>query len=397
MIRSYQYCLLLVICSFGLILCKKDPEGGDPHPDPMPNPTTPVQYIWDKFVMGADLSYVNIIQDQGGQYQDSGQIRDPYKIFKSHGANLVRIRLWHTPTWQSGLNNGKIYNDLNDVVKSIRRAKEAGMAVNLDLHYSDRWADPGTQETPAAWKNLNYNQLKDSVYNYTSRVLLFLQSQSLVPEIIQIGNETNQGMLFPLGKVVNNNFQPFADLLKQGISAVRDFSKNSTIKPLILLHVAQLQNAEYWTNGVVNLGGVTDFDILGLSHYFNWSTISTLPEVTNIISSLKTKYGKKIMIAETAYPWTNKNADTYSNIIPGDKGFATYGVSDTSQLNYMKDLTQAVIAGGGTGIMYWEPGWITSNLKDGWGTGSSWDNNTFFDFQGKALPVFQFMTYPYKF
>lgn len=158
MTRSNQYCCLLLICSFGFILCKKDIEG-NAHPDSMPNPVTPIQYSWDKFVMGVDLSYVNIVQDEGGQYQDSGQVKDPYKIFKSHGANLVRIRLWHTPTWQSGLNAGKIYNDLNDVAKSIRRAKDAGMAVNLDVHYSDRWADPGNQETPSAWKNLNYNQL----------------------------------------------------------------------------------------------------------------------------------------------------------------------------------------------------------------------------------------------
>jgi arabinogalactan endo-1,4-beta-galactosidase len=162
MIRSFLFGCLLILCSLTFILCKKDIQNST-HPDPMPNPIIPVEYTWDKFVMGADLSYVNIVQDQGGQYQDSGQIMDQYKIFKSHGTNLVRIRLWHTPSWQSGLNGGKIYNDLADVAKSIRRAKDAGMTVNLDLHYSDRWADPANQETPAAWKNLNYNQLRQSL------------------------------------------------------------------------------------------------------------------------------------------------------------------------------------------------------------------------------------------
>ncbi len=364
----------------------------------IPLSTSPaIIYNWDKFVMGADLSYVNMILDRGGRYQDSGQVRDPYQIFKAHGTNLVRIRLWHSPAWQAGLNDGKIYNDLADVVLAIRRSKAAGMAVNLDLHYSDRWADPAHQETPEAWKNLNYNQLKDSVYAYTAHILHYLHQLSLVPEIIQIGNETNQGMLFPLGKVVDNNFQPFADLLKEGIRAVRDFSKTSTIKPLILIHVAQLQHAAWWTNGVMQLGGVRDVDIIGLSHYFNWSTVQSFEEINSIISSLKAKYGKKVMIVETAYPWTTNNADSYPNIISGDKGFSNYGVSPMAQLNYMQDLTQAIITGGGSGIMYWEPGWITSSLQDGWGTGSSWDNNTFFDFKGDPLPVFRFMTHNYKF
>lgn len=397
MIKQYfTIGLFFMVCS-GLILCKKEDQGGTTMNNPPPTTPAASYYNWDQFVMGADLSYVNIIQDLGGQYLDSGAVRDPYKIFKSHGTNLVRIRLWNNPSWQANLNGGKVYNDLADVARAIKRAKDAGMVVDLDIHYSDRWADPGAQETPAAWKDLSFDRLKDSVYGYTLRVLTVLQSQSLVPEIIQIGNETNQGMLFPFGKVINNNFQPFADLLNQGIKAVRDFSKNSSIKPMIMLHVAQLQNAEYWTNGVVNLGGVTDFDIIGISHYFNYSTVTSFSQLTTIISSLRTQYGKKVMIAETAYPWTNKNADAYNNITPGDKGFADYGVSDSAQLKYMIDLTQAVISGGGTGIMYWEPAWITSTLKDGWGTGSSWDNMTLFDFQGKALPGFQYMTHAYKF
>ncbi len=351
-------------------------------------------YPWDQFCMGVDLSYVNQVEDYGGIYRDSGKIKDPFKLLKDRGANTVRVRLWHDPKWVADLNNGKNYYDLTGVEKTIRRAKENRMTVNLDIHYSDRWADPAHQETPAAWKGLSIEMLKDSVYNYTLFVLDYLNTKNLVPEMVQVGNETNGGMLWPVGKTDQNNFQNFAALLNSGIKAVRDFSRHSAIQPKIILHVAQLQNAEYWANNLT-INGVTDFDILGLSHYAKWSTIQTMDEVEKNIRALKTKYGKQVMVVETAYPWTGDNADSYNNIISANDKAAGYDISPQEQYRYMKDLVQSIINGGGTGIMYWEPAWISSNLNDGWGKGSSWENNAFFDFKGNALPVVDYMSYPY--
>ena len=351
-------------------------------------------YAWDKFSMGVDLSYVNQVEDYGGVYKDSGKIKDPFRIMRDHGANTVRVRLWHTPTWIGNLNNGKMYYDLYGTEKTIRRAKENGMAVNLDIHYSDRWADPAHQETPAAWAGLSLAVLKDSVYYYTLAVLNYLRSKDLVPEMVQVGNETNSGMLWPAGKVENNNWSNFAALLNSGIRAVRDFSNTSSIKPKIILHVAQLQNAEYWTSNLIS-NGVTDFDILGLSHYAKWSTIKTMDEVENKIRAFKTAYGKQVIVVETAYPWTGNNADNYTNIISAADKAAGYDITPQDQFRYMKDLTQAIIRGSGTGIMYWEPAWISSKLNDGWGIGSSWENNAFFDFDGNVLPVIHYLSYPY--
>ncbi len=370
-------------------------KGGD---TPVPAPTnTRVYYQWDKFAMGADLSYVNHVQDYGGVYKDSGVVKDPFIIYRNYGANVVRVRLWHNPVWLAPLKGGKVYSDLKDGEKTIQRAKAAGMVVSLDFHYSDCWADPSNQNISAAWNGLAFNVLKDSVYNYTLSVLNYLKSKNLTPEMVQVGNETNQGMLFNPGKVVNNNWLPFADLLKSGIKAVRDFSATSTIKPQIILHVAKLTDADYFANGVMNVGGVTDFDILGISHYYVYSTITSMSDVSTMIRSLKAKYNKKIMIVETAYPWTSQGTDSYANVISGSAGFNGYGVSSDEQYRYMKDLTQQVISGGGSGVMYWEPAWITSSLKDEWGTGSSWENNTFFDFTGNVLPGINFMTYAYQF
>ncbi len=388
-----QYLIPVLLIPAFIISCSK--KGGNPNP-PV-NPPAKVFYTWDKFVMGADISYVNQVQDYGGTYKDSGTAKDPYDIFKIHGANTVRVRLWHDPQWLAALNSGKLYSDIKDVEKTIQRAKTAGMVVNLDLHYSDTWADPGTQQTPSAWSGLPLAVLKDSVYQYTLQVLNELKSKNLVPEMIQVGNETNSGMLFPAGKVISNNWTNFGVLLNSGIKAVRDFSATSSIKPQIILHVAQLQNADYWADGVINKAGVTDFDILGISHYYVYSTIATMNDVGSTISSLKSKYGKKIMIVETSYPWTSANADSYGNVISGGTAFGSYTVSKDGQYQYLKDLTQQVITGGGSGIMYWEPAWITSSLRDQWGTGSSWDNNTLFDFSGNTITGIDYMTWEYKF
>ena len=226
-------------------------------------PPAKVFYNRSQFVMGADLSYVNQVQDYGGVYKDSGSVKDPFTIFKNHGANVVRVRLWHDPQWLKPLNAGKMYSDLYDVEKTIQRAKTAGMAVNLDVHYSDTWADPANQTTPAAWTGLSLTVLKDSVYNYTLAVLNYLKTKNLVPEMIQVGNENNNGMLWPAGQTSGTNFTAFCTLLNSGIKAVRDFSATSAIKPEIILHVAQLQNASFWCSNVITSGGVTDFDIIG--------------------------------------------------------------------------------------------------------------------------------------
>jgi arabinogalactan endo-1,4-beta-galactosidase len=122
-----------------------------------------------------------------------------------------------------------------------------------------------------------------------------------------------------------------------------------------------------------------------------------LAQVSGLISSLKAKYAKQVMIVETACPWTNTNADNYANQVDGNTPFTGYTISQAQQLQYMKDFTQAVISGGGAGVMYWEPAWITSALKDKWGTGSSWDNCTLFDFSGNALPAMGYMCNKYQF
>jgi len=384
--RSYTlfFTLLIIAC------CNGKETGNDPT-------DKRVYYSHTEFSMGADLSYVNQILDYGGIYKDSGVVMNPYAIFRKYGANTVRFRLWHNPQWTREVYTPSIpgmYNDFNDVRKGITAAKSQGMAVSLDFHYSDSWADPGKQVPPAAWTGLSLGVLRDSLHNYTLKTLEKLETAGLMPEYVQVGNEINSGFLLPQGDRWKKK-DDFITLINAAIKAVRDASVSSAIKPRIIVHIAQPENVQSWFEGM-SAAGLTDYDIVGVSYYYMWSSVS-IENVSDYIAGIKNLTGKDVMIVETAYPWTLNNADSYNNIIATDKLTVTYPANQTGQYNYLVKLTQEIIDGGGAGIHYWEPAWITSNMKDRWGTGSSWDCNTLFDFTGNVVKGMKYMTYPYNF
>jgi arabinogalactan endo-1,4-beta-galactosidase len=360
------------------------------------------------FYFGSDLSYVNQILDHGGVYKVNNQARDPYQIFKENGNEIVRLRLWHNPSWTKTIydpDGPQLYNDLLDVSKAIDRSRKLGMKVLLDFHYSDIWADPGAQEIPAAWKDIkDINVLRDSVYNYTFKSLTFLESNGLLPEFVQVGNEINCGMLyefdqnpvagFPSCNVCGSPWNNLRTVLNSAIKAVRDVSGTSSIKTKILLHVADPANVEWWFDNVT--AGVTDFDIIGFSYYPIWHTGVSLSALSDRVATFKTKYSKQIMILEVAYPWTSANNDGYGNIFGGQAPISGYPFSSQGQLDMMKAITQELMDGGGTGIIYWEPAWITSAARDYWNTGSSWENCTLFDFNGNANAGMGYMKAQYQ-
>ncbi|MBL7750493.1 MAG: glycosyl hydrolase 53 family protein, partial [Chitinophagaceae bacterium] len=244
---------------------------------------------------------------------------------------------------------------------------------------------------PAAWAGLTLPVLKDSLYNYTLAVLNYLKSKNLTPEMVQVGNEVNGGMCWPVGKVDAGNYDNFSELLKSGIKAVRDFSLTSTIKPKIILHQAQLHSAHWWLQGIT-AKGVTDFDIVGLSHYSKWATVNSMQAITDTLKALKTRFGKQVMIVETAYPWAAGGSDSYGNIFSATDTAPGYGLSKDEQYRYLKDLALAVHKGGGIGVQYWEPAWISSSMNDGYGIGSSWENCALFDFSGNIMSSAEYMT-----
>ena len=356
------------------------------------------------FYFGSDLSYVNQILDKGGVFQVNGSPENPYGIFAGHGNDLVRLRLWHNPTWTSEIysdGQSPMYNDLMDVERSLFLSKQHGMKTLLDFHYSDFWADPGRQNIPEAWKSItDLETLKDSVYLYTFKTLKYLDQKGLMPEFVQIGNETNCGMMytdapqgFPQLNVCEGNWSNFRFIVNAAIDAVRDAAPHSETK--IIFHVADPVHVDWWFDKLTAGGEVFDFQIIGFSYYPIWHKSVSLNQLSQKVSSFKSKFKKDIMMLETAYPWTAEGNDNYTNIFGGQEPLSGYPFTKSGQLDILKKMTQELIKGDAIGIIYWEPAWISTPMKDFWGTGSSWENCTFFEFDGNLHKGIDYMLHEY--
>ncbi|WP_165823830.1 glycoside hydrolase family 53 protein [Pseudochryseolinea flava] len=391
MIRQITFCSVLL-----LFCCSSDPDQEEVKP---PVTTT------DDFLYGADLSYVNQVLDKDGVFKVGGTTKDPYKIFAEKGTKLTRFRLWHNPSWTKevyGDDGTQLYNDYQDVEKSITRARAEGMKILLDFHYSDTWADPSKQFIPEAWTEItSIEVLKDSVYNYTFKTLKMLNAKGLMPEFVQLGNESNCGMLyseapegFPNGNGCDGQWSNLGQIINAGIKAVRDVAATSTVKTKIILHVADPKNVDWWFTNITSSASVTNFDIIGFSYYPLWHTTVTFNKISDNVAAFKSKFNKDVIILETAYPWTVNGNDGYNNLLGGTP-LSGYPFSEQGQYDFMVALTKEVKDGKGIGVIYWEPAWISSKMKDLWGTGSAWENAAFFNYNGNAMKAFDYATYKY--
>jgi arabinogalactan endo-1,4-beta-galactosidase len=330
-------------------------------------------------MLGADVSSLQRSLDLGARYYNkSGTAADPYVILKSAGANYMRLRIWNNPA--SG------YNNKAKVLQQARAIKAKGLKLLVDFHYSDTWADPGKQYPPAAWASHSLTQLQTDVYNYTYDVCTALKAQGTTPDSVQIGNEINVGMLWPNGKASNNNFAPLAALLKQGYNATKACNGSTQV----WIHTADADsdaNARWFYDGI-RAQGVT-WDVTALSYYCMWH--GTLANLYNVIADVKSRYGKPVVIAETAYQFTTANADSTSNSIPGtvlcDNIPATWA-GQAQQFTWVQNTARNA---GAIGVFYWEPTWYAIR-GNGWdpaninGTGDGWDNMAAFDWTGHINP-----------
>jgi arabinogalactan endo-1,4-beta-galactosidase len=330
-----------------------------------------------RFYFGADLSYVNEMEACGASYRLNGQVRDPYEIFAETGHNLVRVRLWHDAEWTD-------WSDLPDVKATIRRARAAGMQVLLDFHYSDEWADGDKQIVPKAWRHLRDDipALSQAVHDYTRAVLAELDAEGLMPEMVQVGNETNLEVMGELDwKQTRGGIDWARDaaLLNAGIRAVREAGAASSINPRIMLHIAQPENVEPWFAAAAE-AGLTDFDLIGISYYRKWSS-EDLAGLEATLRRLDAAYAAEVIVVETSYPFTTDSADPAHNLLGEDTLLPEYPATEEGQLRYMTDITQLVIDAGGVGVVYWEPAWVSTRCSTRWGQGSHWENATFFDWR----------------
>jgi len=336
--------------------------------------------------LGADLSYVNEMEDCGAVYRSAGKPVDPFTLLAGKGGNIVRVRLWNDATWTK-------YSDLADVTKTIRRARAAGMQVLLDFHYSDDWADGDKQMPPAAWAKLDTPGQAKALYDYTREVLGTLDAQGLMPEMVQVGNETNPELMAGPKKTID--WTRNATLLNAGIKAVRDAGRTARINPRIMLHIAQPENVEPWFDDAT-AAGVIDYDVIGISYYKKWSTRS-MAEMGQTIARARDRYKADVIVVETAYPFTTANADTSPNLLGADTLVAGYPATPKGQRDYLIALTRTVATAGGIGVVYWEPNWVSTRCGTRWGKGSNWENAAWFDYKRhEALPAFDFLRHDYR-
>ncbi len=278
------------------------------------------------FAKGADISWVTQMEASNYKFYDkTGKQQDLFALMKSLGMNSIRLRAWVNPT-------GGWCNTADLVAKAVR-AKNAGMKILIDFHYSDTWADPGDQNKPAAWANLSFPDLVTALHDYTVHVMDTLQTNGITPDWVQIGNETSNGMLWEDGKA-STNMANFAALELSGYNAVKSVS--STTK--VIVHLANgYDNTTYeWLFDGLKANGAK-WDIIGMSLYPTTANYGTLDAqcLTNI-NTMISRYSTPVMIVEVGmeadHPQTTR--DFLTDIITKVNGVAN---------------------GQGLGVFYWEP------------------------------------------
>jgi len=339
------------------------------------------------FLKGADISLLDAIEKHGGVYRQNGKATDPLKIFADHGCNSMRVRLFHAPT---GI--PPTVNDLEYTISLGRRIKKGGMRLLLDIHYSDTWADPGKQTKPAAWKGLECPELEKAVFAYTENVVRQMCRSGATPDIVQIGNEIGPGMLWDSGRTGGKQFdnpkqwRNLAALLNAGIAGVHAAMKNSPAQTMVHIHCGgDLERTRNFFEHLESEG--VNYDLIGLSYYAWWHSkgrgLEPLRE--NLDATIK-RFGKDVVVVETAYPWF-PNCDDATKIhhrgqerplVPG------FPASVDGQREYLAALVKCVRDapdGRGIGVFYWAPEYIaTPKLSPGRA------HLSLFDKAGNALP-----------
>ena len=326
----------------------------------------------DDFAKGGDLSVLKKIEDSGGVYKQDNVPKDALLIFKEHGFNWIRLRLFHSPSGE-----GPVCNDLAYTTALAQRFKAQGFKFLLNFHYSDTWADPGHQDIPAAWESLSHAELVDAVFDYTRDCIIHLRDNGAMPDMVQIGNEVICGMLWPDGEICDSGvWSNFVDLVEAGIDGV-EAGKGAEPMPLIMIHIDRGGNqpATEWFFDRLLAEGV-GFDVIGQSYYPWWH--GTLSDLTDNLEFMANEYGKDIYVVETGYNWTGGGGSGYS-----------YPTTPEGQKGFLDELIERVRNtpnNRGKGVFYWSPDWIDGDV---WGAPDwsvIWEERALFDFDGNMLP-----------
>jgi arabinogalactan endo-1,4-beta-galactosidase len=314
-----------------------------------------------EYAIGADLSFMKQAEESGYKFKENGTVKPGLQLFKDHGYGWIRLRIFHTPT--------ELPNNLEYTIDLAKEAKKLGYKFLLDFHYSDTWADPGKQFLPVAWEGLSHDVLVDSVFYYTRNTIIAFSKTGAMPNMVQIGNEIINGMLWPDGKIPEN-WKNFAELVQAGIKGVFAGCENQPV-PKIMIQIDQggnLERTKYFFDNLFSFG--IDFDIIGQSYYPWWhGNLLSLIENMNFMAK---EYKKPIILVEVAYCYEPTEYLTKNPPFPE---------SPEGQKQFLEEVNQIVLNtpdNYGAGIFWWEP--ATMNLR-----GIS--TRDFFDDDGNVLPV----------
>lgn len=343
-----------------------------------------------EFIVGADVSHLQQIEDFGGRFYDrTGKESDCLEILRDHGVNFIRLKIWNNPRPPNSDPAG--YNNKQHVLKMAKRIKDMRLKLLLNFHYSDWWADPGKQFMPEEWKNLRFGELAKSLYDFTSDVIYALRSQGTLPEMVQVGNEITHGMLWNEARVSDEfdreeQWDKLGRLLESGLRAVKNV--DGSIKTVVHIDKGGDNRQSVYFYDKLRKRDV-EFDIIGLSYYPIWH--GSVSDFESNVNDLAQRYGKGIVIVETAFPYTSENGDDTPNATAGPYTtiLPEYRFTVQGQANMMQaiiSVVKRIPAERGLGFFYWEPDFIPVKGA-GWkyGEGSEWDDQTLFDFTGHAL------------
>lgn len=334
-------------------------------------------------ILGADISSLKKSEDLGGIYKNAdGTPGDALQILRDHGLNFARLRVWVDPA------DG--YHNKEKILVMAKRFKDLGIKLLVDFHYSDNWADPGKQIKPEAWKEYDFQQLKQALYDHTFDVCSDLVAQGTPPDMVQIGNEINAGMLWPDGHTYDPpNWDNLAQLLTAGHDAVQACSPETQV----MLHIAEGGDndvARWWFDNITRKE--VPFDVIGISYYPYWH--GSLAELQYNLNDISARYDKDVIVVETAYAFTEQDNDGFANIANDELKVPQYPYTPEGQRDMLRNVISVVRAvddGRGIGVFYWDATWIAVE-GNGWDNtnpaeGNAWENQALFDFEGKALPA----------
>ena len=333
------------------------------------------------YYVGGDISLLPKYEEAGVVYKDKDgkAVSDVLAFFRQQGLNAMRVRLFVSP---DGSDKAVCQN--LDYVKALgRRIKDAGLKLMLDFHYSDTWADPAKQWTPADWQGLTNDELYAKIYDYTKDCLQQMKAAGAEPDFIQTGNEISYGMMWGKSGSQSNrcytdspaaNWARFLTLLKRAGEACREECPQAKI----IIHSERTPESDVLSDFFDRMKNASlDYDIIGLSYYPAYhGSLETLEQALNTLE--RKQYGKDVWIVETGY--------SYAWAINGDdngkeKYFdytATYPYTEEGQRQFTADLITKLNAHKGVkGLFWW---WPEDNgdkqVTDGWWNAALYDHSS---------------------